>query len=221
MAASSFDINTVIEDALQVITKPVEFYRRMPHTGGYVEPIIFLVVMAVVTGLLFTILSFIGAGMMGMLAFGASAIIMFPVIALISSFIGGAVMFVIWKLMGSDKSYETAYRCVAYSSAISPIYAVLVLIPYAGVVIYIAWGFYLMTMASIMVHDIAEKKAYIVFGVLGVLFILFNLSSERQARQTQTMIEQRLQGMEDKSPEELGKMVGEFMKGMQEAQQQQ
>ena len=59
------------------------------------------------------------------------------------------------------------------------------------------------------------------FGVLGVLFILLNLSSERQARQTQTMIEQRLQGMEDKSPEELGKMVGEFMKGMQEAQQQQ
>lgn len=224
MTGSSFDINTVIADALQIITKPGEFYRRMPHSGGYVEPMIFLVVMAVTSGLLFTILSVFGAGMAGMLVFGVWAVIVFPIAGLIGSFVSAAVMFIIWKLMGSEKTYETAYRCVAHASAIYPAYAILSLIPYVGGVVYIAWIMYLMVIASIAVHGIAEKKAYIVFGVLGALFILGNLSSERHTRHMQSQYEQmgmNLEGMENKTPEEMGKMVGEFMKGMEEAQQQQ
>lgn len=222
MAASNFDINTVIQDAIQIVTKPVDFYRRMPHTGGYVEPIIFLVVMAIVAGLILTFFSLFGTNMVGSMAIGLWIVIMFPISALVGSFVGGAIMFVIWKLMGSDKPFETAYRCVAYAGAIYPITAVLGLIPYVGSIVGIAWGMYLMATASTEVHGLDARKAYIVFGVVGALVIMLSVSNEMDTRGRQAQLEEMGLTMEDiqnKSPEELGKMVGEFMKGMEEAQE--
>ena len=84
MTQSSFSMQSVVEDALQIITKPVAFYRRMPHSGGYVEPMIFLVVMAAVAGLIITIFSFFGGGLAGMMAFGVAAVIILPIAAIIS-----------------------------------------------------------------------------------------------------------------------------------------
>ena len=223
MAESNFSINSVVEDALQIIKKPVGFFQRMPHTGGYVEPMIFLVVMAAIAGLIITVFSFFGGGFAGMMAFGVAAVIIMPVAAIISSFIGAAIMFVIWKLMGSDKSFETAYRCVAYAAAIYPVSAVLGLFPYVGTVVGIVWGMYLMVVASVEVHGIPINKAYIVFGILGCLMIVGNVSSEMAAREAEARLEQmgaRMGDMEGKTPEEIGKMVGEFMKGMEEAQKQ-
>ncbi|MFC1681425.1 YIP1 family protein [Pseudomonadota bacterium] len=223
MTDSSFSINSVREDALQIIRKPVGFYQRMPHTGGYVEPMIFLAVMAAIAGLIVSVFSFFGSGLAGMMAFGVAAVIILPIFAIIGSFIGAAVMFVIWKLMGSDKSFETAYRCVAYASAIYPISAVLALFPYVGSLLGIAWGMYLMVVASVEVHGIPVNKAYIVFGILGVLMIISNVSSEMAAREAQDRLEQlgmKMEDMEGKTPEEIGRMVGEFMKGMEDAQKQ-
>jgi hypothetical protein len=223
MSESSFSISSVIEDAVQIIKKPVGFYQRMPHSGGYVEPMIFLVVMAAVAGLIVTVFSFFGGGLAGMMVFGMAAVIILPIAAIISSFIGAAIMFVIWKLMGSDKNFETAYRCVAYASAIYPISAVLGLFPYIGAVLGIVWGMYLMIVASVEVHGVAINKAYIVFGILGLVMIITNVGSEMAAREAEARLEQmgaKMGDMEGKTPEEIGKMVGEFMKGMEEAQKQ-
>ena len=223
MSESSFSISSVIEDAVQIIKKPVGFYQRMPHSGGYVEPMIFLVVMAAVAGLIVTVFSFFGGGLAGMMVFGMAAVIILPIAAIISSFIGAAIMFIIWKLMGSDKNFETAYRCVAYASAIYPISAVLGLFPYVGAVLGIVWGMYLMIVASVEVHGVAINKAYIVFGILGVVMIITNVGSEMAAREAEARLEQmgaKMGDMEGKTPEEIGKMVGEFMKGVEEAQKQ-
>lgn len=130
-------------------------------------------------------------------------------------------MFVVWKLMGSDKNFETAYRCVAYAGAIYPITAVLGLIPYVGTIVGVTWGMYLMVTASVEMHGLEARKAYIVFGVLGVLGIMFNLNSERDARRAQAQLEEMgltKEEMQNKSPEEIGKMVGEFLKGMEQGQ---
>lgn len=223
MSEAGFSINSVLEDALQIIRKPVAFYKRMPHEGGYVEPMIFLGVMAAIAGLIVTVFSLFGSGLAGMMVFGVAAVIILPIAAIISSFIGAAIMFVIWKLMGSGKRFETAYRCVAYASAIYPISAVLGLVPYLGSVLGIAWGMYLMVVASVEVHGIQLNKAYIVFGILGALMIFGNVSSEMAAREAQARLEQmgmNMEDMEGKTPEEIGRMVGEFMKGMEEAQKQ-
>ena len=82
-----------------------------------------------------------------------------PFFAVIGSFIGAAVMFVIWKLMGSEQNFEAAYRCVAHATAIYPVMAVVGLIPYIGTVIGVVWGFYLMYCDSTQVPKIDAGKA--------------------------------------------------------------
>lgn len=81
-----------------------------------------------------------------------------------------------------------------------------------------------MVTANVEVHGLEAERAYITFGALGMV-ILLNLNSEKEARRTQTQLEQQLEGisltmeeMQNMSPEELSKIVGEFLKGMEEAQ---
>ncbi len=225
---SDASLATILDSAKRVITDPAGFYRSMPQDGGFAAPVIFVLVMAVVSGIIVALLAMLGGGMGAAgVPVGFMAVVMLPIMALIGSFIGAAIMFVIWKLMGSDRSFETAYRCVAYAAAIMPITTLLALIPYLGSIVKVLWSFFLMYVASIEAHGIKARTAAIVFGVLGALMLLLNLSAERAAMQ---MAEQMgelgsqmeglggsLEGIEEMSPEEAGKAVGEFMKGLEGA----
>jgi len=101
---------------------------------------------------------------------------------LIGGFIGAAIAFVVWKLMGSVENYETAYRCCAYASAISPVTTLLGIIPYLGSIIGILMGTYYIVMASVEVHRIPAKKAWTVFGIIAAVLILLSLSGQFAAR---------------------------------------
>jgi len=231
MSDSTFNLGTVIDDAKKVITNPVDFYRNMPTEGGYADPLIFVAVMGAVTGLLTTIFSLVGLGVPGGMigGFALMAIIMIPIAFVIGSFIGAAIIFVVWKLMGSDKDYETAYRCTAYSFAISPVMAIISIIPYLAGIIKTLWGFFLLYVASIEVHQIKAQTAKIVFGVLTAIFVFVGFGAERSARNIAHWGDRAekamsnanvpemfkdLENMEDMTPEEAGKQVGEFMKGL-------
>src|SRR5690606_15176985 len=119
---NTFDINKVIADAKLVITAPATYFQGMPKTGGLTNPLIFILVMAVTMGVITAILSFFGSAV-GMLAAGIGAVIFVPIAALIGAFIGSAILFVIWKLMGSEQNYEVAFRCFAAATAIYPVIA--------------------------------------------------------------------------------------------------
>ncbi len=235
---ASFDINSVLTDALKIITQPKQFYRDMPKTGGYTNPLLFVISIAVVMAIVGLVLSFIGllkySPMMGAgVSFGI--LIFAPIGAVIVSFIGAAVVFVIWKLMGSQQSYETAYRCVAYTFAIAPIITVVSVIPYLGGIVQTLWSAFLLYTASIEVHAIKEQTAKIVFGILAALSVLSNISTERKARYYESKLAtlgssiehaveqgrfekslEKLEDLENMSPEEAGKELGEFLKGMDE-----
>lgn len=216
---SKFDISKVLDDAVSVITNPTDFYRNMKREGGFAEPIIFLVVMAAVMGVIMTVFSLFGGGRIGAMAVGFGAIIFMPIMALIMSFIAAGIMFVVWKLMGSNESFETAYRCIAYASAIYPIVAIVSLIPYIGTIIGVAWGTFLLFTASVEVHQLARKTAMIVIGILGFIILIMNVSGEIGSRHLESRMEQMgssLEGMEDMTPEEAGKAVGEFLKGFEQ-----
>ena len=218
--STQFDIGQVRDTALQVLTEPVEFYRTMPKTGGFTNPIIFLVVMALVTGAMFTFVSFLGVRSAGAIAISAAAIIFFPIMALIASFVSAAIVFIIWKLMGSQESFETAYRCLAFASAIYPVMAVLSLIPYLGSLITVVWGVYLLIVAGIEVHRLNPQRVYLVFGVLGVLLLISNLSSEIASRRLASSVDKiqsHVSELEKMSPKDAGKAVGEFLKGLEES----
>lgn len=221
---SKVDFSAIPNQTIKVITNPVGFYRDMPKGGGFIEPLIFLVVMAAIAGVLTAVLSVFGFGMVGMagmagMAFaGFAAIIIVPIMAVIGSFIGAAIVYVIWLIMGSKESYETAYRCIAYASAIYPIMAILGIIPYLGAIVGTAWGFYLVIMASIQVHKIKANLAYIVFGIIGALLIIMQVSGEYTARNFQPSMERFGRNIENMSPEEAGKALGEFLKGLEQSQ---
>jgi hypothetical protein len=68
--------------------------------------------MALALAIVMTILSFLGLGRIGAMATGVGSLIFLPISALIGSFIAAAILYVVWKLMGSEEPYETSYRCV-------------------------------------------------------------------------------------------------------------
>ena len=214
-------MNSILEDVRKVITNPVDFYREMTKTGGFGDPIIFVLVMAVVSAILLGFLSLLGLGSMGgAMAVGFGGMVLLPIMAIVFSFIGAGILFVIWRLMGSQASFEVSYRCAAYASAIYPITVLAGLIPYLGSLVGIAWWMYLMIIASVEVHQMAQKTAYMVFGILGVFLIVTNLSSEMAARHMASEFENvgsSFEKFEDMSPEEAGEAVGKFLKGLEKA----
>ncbi len=269
-AGSTFNLGKLVEDAKTVVTDPAAFYRNMPKTGGYAEPVIFVIVMAAITALLVAVFSMFGIGRVGGMAVGALTVIMLPIMAVIGSFIAAVVLFIIWKLMGSPYGFQTAYRSIAYATAIYPITFFLALVPYIGSIVGLCWGIYLMFVASQEVHGVARQTAMMVFGVLVLLAVFFQVSSEIAARKMADKMDEfggsmeefgkamekmgdamensesvktlermgdtmdspenaaamqklgkELEGMEDLSPEEAGKKLGEFFKGMEKAMQDQ
>ncbi len=218
-------VQGIIDTAKKVILNPVDFYRGMAKTGGFVDPLVFAVVLGVVSGIVQAVLGLLhlGAGAVGFMALGA--IFIAPIMVAIFGFVGAAIVFVIWKLMGSNESYETAYRCGAYASAVSPITAVIGVIPVVGSLVGLGWMTYLLVTASIEVHKIAPKKAWLVFGIIAAVFALMSLGVQAGARKAQRSAanfqkEMGLSGDKDMTPDEAAKVAAKataiFMKTMQE-----
>ena len=88
----------ILEDVVAVITNPVDFYRRMPQSGGFGDPVTFVLVIAVVTAMGMAVLSLFGLGTVGgAMAVGFGGIVLLPIKALILSFLSAGFLFVIWK----------------------------------------------------------------------------------------------------------------------------
>ncbi|MEN6467525.1 MAG: YIP1 family protein [Smithella sp.] len=225
------DINfaAMPQTAINVVTKPAEFFQGMPKTGGFLEPLVFAVIMGFIAGIIQAILSFIGLGHAGgygggMMA-GFGAIIFVPIAIAIGSFIGAAILFVIWKLMGSQENYETAYRCGAYLTSLAPLIAVIGVIPYAGGLVNMAIYVFYLVAASIHVHNIPSQKAWLVFGIIGVIFALIGVFAEYKVRNMASSMDKWRQTGEEfrksardmeKSTEEMRKQAEEMAKQLKE-----
>lgn len=233
-SGNSFDINTVIEDAKKVILSPVEFYKNMSQTGGYANPLVFAVAMAIATAVVLFVFSIIGLAKFNPIMAGIgglSLLIMMPIGVILGCFVGAAILFVIWKLMGSEKSYEVAFRCVAYSMAIMPVIAVISFIPYVANIVKTLWSCFLLYVASIHVHGLKDQTSKIVFGVIAAILVLTGIGSERATRNITSLADkfqkeykrgsigsalESLENADEMTPEEAGKEFGKFIKGLEE-----
>ena len=214
-------VTSVVNTMVSVITNPAGFFRSMPKSGGFNDPLIFVAAMGLVGAVVQIILSIFGLGIAHSILMALGYIIIFPLVSAIFSFVGGGILFLIWKVMGSREDYETAYRCVAYCAAITPIMTILNLVPYLGAIVVNAWMAYLLVMASVEVHQLLAKPSWIVFGIIAGVLTLASISTQYTARKfTKEMDEigKKMGKIEDMSPEEAGKKVGEFLKGMQQGQ---
>ncbi|MDD5302766.1 MAG: YIP1 family protein [Elusimicrobia bacterium] len=208
------DFAAIPQTAIKVLTQPAAFFREMPKTGGFVEPLVFAAVLGTLSGVLQAVTSLLHLHPLGAAAAGLSAIFLVPIFTAIFSFIGAAIFFVIWKLAGSQENYETAYRCSAYLTALAPITALLGLIPYLGAVLSMAIMTYYIVMASVEAHKIEAHKAWKVFGALAVLLLAINLSGQYAARRFSSTMRQGLPGQS----EEMKKQVEEMQKQIESMQ---
>lgn len=210
-------LGPILEIATTVIRDPASFFRQMPKFGGYTDPLIFAVVMGAVAGIVNAVLSPLGPYHFS-LSMAIGTIIVTPIVTGILSFVFGGILFLIWQLMGSKHPYEVSYRCVAYALAITPITSILNFIPYLGILVSLAWTAFIYVHASVEVHGIKPKTAWMVFGVLFALLAICSVSMQHTARSVQHKVEslgKSLGDIDKMKPEQAGQAVGEFLKGME------
>jgi len=211
-------IQALLDIVTTVIKDPVQFFRTMPRTGGFADPLIFVVAMSVASSLVAVPFWLLGVGPFAAFPGILFSFVVAPLMTALFSFVGAGVLFVLWRTLGSRESYEASYRCAAYMSALSPLAVPLSLLPYFGELIMVAWGFFLVVAASEQVHGIARQKARLVFGALAVVFALLAIGSQRAARSVQVRagaVRDQLDKFEEMTPEEAGKAVGDLLKSLQ------
>ena len=209
--------------SVRIISSPSVFFREMPKKGGIAPPLIFLVAMALLSGVLSGLLraleSALGMRLYEGAAMGFLSLTLIPVAAVIGSvifgFIAAAALFVIWRLMGSKEDYEAAYRCTAYLSAVIPIATLIAFVPYVGGVLGLALMLYYLVVASVSLHGIPPLRAWIGFGVIAALLMVISVSSRITAKRFERNMEQAEQSWKDAS-QEMRKSVEEMRKQMKE-----
>jgi hypothetical protein len=224
MEQKGIDFASIPQTAIKFITSPASFYKDMPKKGGFVEPLVFMVAMGVIGGLIQAVVSLLGLQLAAGMAMGIASIVYVPIGVAIFGFIGAAIIFVIWKVMGSTEDYETAYRCGAYASAFTPILMVINLIPYAGMVVTTLIWVYLLVVASVEVHNIPSGKAWLVFGIIGAVLVVVGISGQIAARKLAGDMQETTKRMEDASKamqDSANKMQEEANKAAEAQQQQQ
>ena len=162
-----------IETWKEVIQSPSDFYRRMSTTGGYADPLTFAAISFAISGILSALLSFGIYGIFGMHGRGFSfltligLVIATPILGIIGLFIGAAIFYVIYKLLGGTGSYEGTVRFASYASA--P--AVLSWVPLLGLIAGI-YGLYLYIVGGSFVHKVSMGKSAIAVLLPTILIIL-------------------------------------------------
>jgi hypothetical protein len=223
LKTTSLDFAGIPQTVRKVLTSPAVFFRAMPKTGGFLKPVVFLLLMGVVSGLirgLFELLSSsLGLHLYAGITMERTSIYLLPVMYVagfaVSGFVLAIILFVIWKLMGSGESYETSYRCVAYLSALSPLITLLGIIPYLGGAIGLSIiSFYLVT-ASVQVHGIPARRAWCGFGILAAIGIVLAMSNQITERRVTRNMEQANESWQ-KTLEEMHKADQDMQKKMEE-----
>jgi hypothetical protein len=168
----------VFQWALLLLKTPYAFFARMAKSGGYAVPIFYAVVWSFVTGVLELIVSLIRPQPFRMAPAAEAIWILFgPWVVLLIGFVLSGILFAIWNIMGSRENYQTAFRCWAFTTPLSAVGAVLGLVRYLNIGV-LAYGFFLVFVASVVVHGIPRKKAAVVWSalcaclVLGMLLVL-------------------------------------------------
>lgn len=166
----------------EVMLKPSEFYRKMPKTGGYRDPLTFAAITFLIYGILTAIFNrdMYMTGMHGGMyggenyfgEFGLSMIIsiaiLAPIAGVISLFIEAIILYIIYRILGGDGSYEGTVRFIAYASAV----LLLSWIPLIGWIIGL-YGIYLQIVGGMYVHNVSMLKSAI--AVLLPTILLFIL----------------------------------------------
>jgi hypothetical protein len=171
-----------IETWKEVMQRPSDFYRRMPETGGYGDPLTFAAISFIIYGLLTALLTALFGREMYMNGmynemYGSArevgfftilmTVIITPIAGIISLFIEAAILYVIYKILGGEGSYEGTLRFIAYATAV----LVLSWIPIIGWIVGL-YGIYLYIVGGMHVHNVSMVRSAIAVLLPTLLIIL-------------------------------------------------
>jgi len=187
---------------IKLMVKPVDFFRTMPKSGGFLDPLLYVVMAALLGVLLNAIESFVSHGVgihdLGILF---TQLVIVPLIAVILSFFFASIFFVLWSFIGSQENYQTSYRCLAYMQIVFPVTILLSILPYLGL-LGIGWWLYMMVIASKEVHKVPVRSALVIFGIIAAIpaLVYYNsVSSILKTKQHLQEFTQELQKMPGKN----------------------
>ncbi|MGO9019522.1 MAG: YIP1 family protein [Syntrophobacteraceae bacterium] len=190
-------LGSIMETFQGVIRAPASFYRQMPLSGGYTDPLIFAAVMGIASGIVRIVMGLLGFSFAKFFMLFLTGLIVSPILTVLWTFVAAAILFVIWQLMGSRQSYEVSFRCAAYMLAISPVASALNFIPYLGIAAVLVWMAYILVCASVEVHGTEPKIAWVVFGAICAVVALGSISMQHTARSFQHRMESMGKGPGD------------------------
>lgn len=175
----------------EVIQSPSDFYRRMPTTGGYAEPLTF----ASISYIIFEIMNIVMFLFMNYFIFGGLMptggedailftalnsgqlilmsfiyLIMAPIAFIILLFIGSAILNIIYRVLGGMGSFEGTFRFISYTTAVY----VLSWIPILGLISSI-YGIYLYIVGGKFVHNVSMWKSSIAVLLLIATTVLASI----------------------------------------------
>lgn len=225
------------KEAIETLTKPKEYFAKMPKDGGYGEP----VVKALVYGVIISILSYINttfftpdfpfAGELTHKLLSLSILIGTLLGILLAVFAGGIITMAISAICKGNTRYEAGIRVVAslivvqiagglfgFLSAISFTLNFLVSLIIA------LYGVYLFYIAITHSLSANRKRAKTVAGILAILIIVINLfymavtKSKIDKMIKNPEMEQILEKMKNKMPAENAEELKKFEEEMKKLQ---
>jgi hypothetical protein len=98
------------ETGKNILIKPFDFFKSMPLTGGYKDPLIFALITAVIMGIGLTIVT---------LGVGFLAILFAPIAVVISVFLAAGLLWLCARIVGGTGTYEATMRVASYSNVVN------------------------------------------------------------------------------------------------------
>lgn len=125
------------ETARNVLTNPADFFRTEMRRDGFGYPLRFalvsLVLASIIRAIGALIFSSMGSGALDAgLAAAVSTLIGGPIFGIIGLFIGAAVVHIFVYILGGEHRYSQTFAVGAYTTALTPVAAVLGIIPVIG-----------------------------------------------------------------------------------------
>ena len=173
-------VNSFIGTVRSLVLNPVGFFRGIPRQGNFVNPLVFVVICALVNGILGGIIGFLISVATRTRGFGSAfasligGIIFTPIGAVIGLFIGAAIYYLlVLLLVRPNAGFEATFRVVSYAS----VGQLISWIPIIGWIIGPIWGIVLSILGIREVHTTTTGRAaaVVLIPVVVILLLAFLL----------------------------------------------
>jgi len=173
-------VGSFIRTAQNVVINPIGFFRGIPKQGNFVNPLVFALICAVISGILGGIVNFLiglafssgNQGIAGAFLSLIGNIILTPIGVAIGLFIGAGIyhLLVLLLVRPSNAGFEATFRVVAYASVIQ----LVSWIPIVGIIA----GLYAVVLSVLgirEVHNTTTGKALLVVLIPVAVLLLIAL----------------------------------------------